>query len=113
MNVMGLSLVMDGEWPVIAYKDANDGFQTTVKLARMAYPLGLEYGNCGPENPFSTWYCQTIDQGLYGLGNDIDLAISAGGMLRIAFLEADDGAQEEHVWVAQEVGKTMMPVILK
>jgi hypothetical protein len=113
MGVMGLSLVLDGAEPVIAYCDADDGFQYTVKLAQPAWRLGMDVGNCGPIDLFYTWYCQTIDQGPFGLGGEIDMAINPSGALQVAYLEADDDEQQTHLWYASQFFSLFLPAVDK
>ena len=55
----GISIAEDGAgYPIIAYQSPSG----SLKVARPVAALGLAGGggNCGPENPFSSWYCQTI-----------------------------------------------------
>ena len=60
-------------------------------------------GNCGPENPFSTWYCQTLAMGPYNLGGEIYLTINPDGAIFLAYLEDDDFDYQTHLWVARAV----------
>jgi hypothetical protein len=113
MTVMDLSLVMDGSAPVIAYRDADDGFQYTLKLAQPTWRMGMDVGNCGPVDLFYTWYCQTLDQGQFGLGGEIDMAINSGGALQVAYLEADDYEQQNHLWFARQFFTGYLPLINK
>ena len=95
LTAMGLSLALDmNGYPVIAYQD------TSVNLApaalKIAFPgarLGLVPGetNCGPETPFSTWYCRIIDGGgsYTDEGGSVSLVFSTSGLATIAYLEMD------------------------
>jgi hypothetical protein len=109
---MGLALVMDGAVPVIAYMDST-GYQPTVKLAQPASRLGMDWGNCGPGELFYTWYCQTIDQGPFGLGGEIDLALNSSGALQLAYLEDDYDDQQTHLWFAYQLFSDFLPAVLK
>ncbi len=110
---MGLALVMDGAEPIVAYQDKNDYDTSSVKIAQSFQRMGMDYGNCGPENPFPTWYCQTIVLSQYNLGSEIDLTISHEGALFMGFLEQDDADYETHLWVARQYFQGFLPVLEK
>ena len=55
--------------------------RTELKLAQRVQRAGLTSGNCGPGDIFQTWDCQTLDQGPYSLGGEIDMVITARGGL--------------------------------
>jgi hypothetical protein len=110
---MGLSLVVDGTQPIVAYRDGNDYSQFTVKVAQTAYRLGMDYGNCGPQTPFSTWYCQTIAMGPYSLGYEIDMTINPDGAIIMAYLEQGDSDYQTHLWVARQYFEGYLPVLEK
>jgi hypothetical protein len=94
---MGVSMAEDaGSYPVIAYQSDNG----SLNLARPLAALGLVAGsgNCGPENPFSTWYCETIDRSgtwiPYRNGDFVSIALHQSGLATIAyneFVTASDG----------------------
>ena len=109
----GISLVMDGSEPVIAYMDANDGDQTEVKLAQRVQRVGLTYGNCGPGDIFQTWDCQTLDQGPYSLGAEVEMFITPRGGLFLGYLEDNYDAYEVHVLAARQYYKLSLPLIRK
>ena len=109
---MGLALVMDGAFPVIAYMDLTYDIPT-VKLAQPAERLGMDWGNCGPSDLFYTWYCQTIDQGQFSLGDEIDLALSSNGALQLAYLEDDWEDQQTHLYFAEQIFSLFLPTVLK
>ena len=110
---MGLSLAVDGTQPIVAYRDGDDHSQFTVKIAQTAFRLGMDYGNCGPETPFSTWFCQTVDMGPYNLGGEIDMTINSSGAVFMAFLEEDDADMQNHLWVARHYFQGFLPVLNK
>jgi hypothetical protein len=109
----GISLVMDGSEPVIAYMDANDGDQTELKLAQRVQRAGLTHGNCGPGDIFQTWDCRTLDQGPYGLGAEVDMYISSSGGLFIGYLEDNYDAHQSHVLAARQYYQVRLPLIRK
>jgi hypothetical protein len=109
---MGLSLVMDGAEPVIAYMDST-GFQTTVKLAQPTSRFGMDVGNCGPGDLFYTWYCETLAQGQYGLGSDIDMTINTAGAIHIAYLEQNDDEHQNHLWSARQYLPNYLAMLYK
>jgi hypothetical protein len=101
--------------PLIAYQAWN----TSLKLARPLAALGIPPGggNCGPEDLFLTWYCDTIDEhGSYITwrhGDYVSLDISPTGLAQIAyygFIKDDSG----NLRVAyQEPFRIYLPVIMK
>ena len=113
LTKMGLSLVVDGTQPIVAYRDGNDYSQFTVKVAQTAYRMGMDYGNCGPETPFSSWYCQTIAMGPYNLGGEIDMTINPAGAIFMAYLEDDDADYQTHLWVARQYFEGFLPLLEK
>jgi hypothetical protein len=56
----GISIAEDpAGYPAIAYQDIYGSLKLARPLAALGMPAGS--GNCGPEDLFLTWYCQTID----------------------------------------------------
>jgi len=85
---VGISIAEDpAGYPVIAYQ----AWGGSLKVARPVPALGLPAGsgNCGPEIPFSTWRCETIDrQGqwiTYRNGDFVSIAVSPSGLATIAY----------------------------
>jgi hypothetical protein len=81
-----------------------------VKIAQTFERMGMEYGNCGPENPFPTWYCQAIDMGSYNQGSEIDMTINPNGAIFMAYLEDDDANHQTHLWVARQYFEGFLPL---
>jgi hypothetical protein len=94
---LGISIAEDNAYyPFIAYQSQYG----SLNLARPVPALGLPggSGNCGPENPFSTWYCETINpQNPYvpaRHGDFVSIALNPSGLATIAyygFITAADG----------------------
>jgi hypothetical protein len=97
---VGISIAEDpAGYPAIAYQSANG----SLKLARPLAALGMQAGsgNCGPEDLFLTWYCQTVDPSVslpdfnYRNGDYVSLAFSPSGLATIAYYRLytnwDDG----------------------
>jgi hypothetical protein len=113
---MGISLVMDGADPLIAYMDADDADWARLKLAQPARRLGLAAGNCGPQLPF-TWYCQALapaDSNLpASAGFDIDMFIYGQSALFIAYLQQDLAGPQDHLYVARQYYLTLLPFLIR
>jgi len=112
---MGVSMTKDAAgYPIIAYQSDNG----SLNLARPLGALGLiaGSGNCGPENPFSTWYCETIDRSgtwnPYRHGDFVSIAMSRSGLANIAyneFVTASDG----NLAIAYQRFRVSLPLVLK
>jgi hypothetical protein len=112
---MGISMAEDSAYyPIIAYQ-AVDG---SLNVARPVAALGLSGGggNCGPENPFSTWYCETIDPDNpwvpYRNGDYASIALHPSGLATIAyfgFITATDG----NLMVSNQWFEIYLPLVLK
>jgi len=85
---LGISIAEDANgYPIIAYQSANGYLNWARPLAALGWPAGS--GNCGPENPLSTWHCETIDRPgswvPYRNGDFVSMAMSPSGFATIAF----------------------------
>jgi hypothetical protein len=111
---MGVSIAEDaGGYPVIAYQSDNGSLNVARPLGALSLVAGS--GNCGPENPFSTWYCETIDRSgkytPYRHGDFVAIAINQSGLATIAYNEyitATDG----NLGIAYQRFQIFEPVIL-
>jgi hypothetical protein len=106
----GVSLAVDGDgFPIIAYQSG----ESVLRLARPAAALGLLVGNCGPQDLFYTWQCDTIRIGMsIGMGDYISLAANSAGLSTIAYygnITASDGDLD----VAFQRLKMFLPLILE
>ena len=111
----GISIAEDAAgYPIIAYQSAD-----SLRLARPIAALGLSEtgGNCGPDVPLSSWYCETIDRApRYSTARHADyvsIAVGPSGLAAIAYNEyvtADDG----NLAVAwQQFQTTFMPLVVR
>jgi hypothetical protein len=85
---LGISIAEDAAgYPVIAYQSYNG----SLNVARPVAALGLSGGggNCGPEDLFYTWYCETIDRSgtwvPYRNGDYVSIAVAPSGLATIAY----------------------------
>lgn len=113
----GISLAVDSEdVPIIAYMDASETLEPSIlKVAQPAYPLGLLYGNCGPETPFATWQCTAIDSGnphedeaAYA-----SIALKPGGLAIIAYSEHEDIFDTYDLKIAYQRAIFFLPVVMR
>ena len=112
---MGISIAEDAAgYPVIAYQAANG----SLNVARPVDALGLTAGagNCGPENPFSTWYCETIDHAgtwiTYRNGDYASIITNSSGLATIAyqgFITASGG----NLMVSQQRLQGFLPLVIE
>jgi hypothetical protein len=112
---LGISIDKDpAGYPVIAYQEEGG----SLNLARPAAALGLSGGggNCGPGNPFATWYCETIDPHgdyiFYRNGDSVSLDVSPSGLVNIAyngFIINDSG----NLRVAYQRYQVHLPLVLR
>jgi hypothetical protein len=82
--------------------------------AALGMPAGS--GNCGPESPFSTWYCETVEP--YGTfipyrhGDYASITVSSAGLAAIAYygrIAAGDG----NLKVACQRLQVFLPLVVK
>ena len=101
-------------YPIIAYQSQYGG----LNLARPVAALGLSGGggNCGPEIPFSTWYCETIDRYYQWVparhGDYVSIAINPSGLATIAyygFITATEG----NLNVSYQRFQIYLPLVVK
>jgi len=85
---LGVSMAQDAAgYPIIAYQS----YGGSLNVARPAAAPGLSGGggNCGPEDLFSTWYCQTIDRAgtwnPYRNGDFVSVVVNSSGLATIAY----------------------------
>ena len=112
---LGVSMAEDPDgYPIIAYQAKNG----SLNLARPVAALGLSGGggNCGPENLFYTWYCETIDPHgrwiYYRNGDYVSIALNSAGLATIAyngFIMPSEG----NLVVASQRLQNFLPLVVK
>ncbi len=85
---VGISIAEDpGGYPAIAYQGADESLKLARPLAALGLPGGS--GNCGPEDPWALWSCETIDAPYWGSdyrnGDFVSLNIAPSGLAQIAY----------------------------
>jgi hypothetical protein len=113
---LGVSIAEDtAGYPVIAYQDGYG----SLKVARPLAARGLlpGDGNCGPETPLSTWYCETID--LHGTwiryrnADFASIAISPSGLATIAYNGFITAASGGNLVVARQRIQAFLPLTMR
>jgi hypothetical protein len=102
--------------PIIGYLDSQGTGPDILKVAQPAYSLGLLYGNCGPENPFSTWQCYTVDGGSPPDKEEAaftSLDIDPNGLAMIAYTELDTLTNTHDLKIAYQRIPIFLPLIRK
>lgn len=88
IHPLGISIAEDAAgYPIIAYQSVYGSLKVARPLAALGLPAGS--GNCGPQVPFSTWFCQTINPQNPWIptrhGDFLSLAVSPTGLSTIAY----------------------------
>jgi len=105
-------------YPMIAYQ-SSDG---DLNLARPLDALGLLPGECervcGPENPFATWCCETIDSSgtwiPYRNGDYLSLAVNSIGLPTIAYYRLYTEHSDGNLVVAYQLGQQIfLPLVMR
>jgi hypothetical protein len=112
----GVSLAVDAAgYPIIAYQSQNG----SLNVAQPVPALGLSVGggNCGPENPFSTWYCKTIDRSgvwiPYRHGDFVSIALDSSGLATIAYYGFITSTQGNLNVSYQRFHQIYLPLVMK
>lgn len=116
---VGISIAEDpAGYPAIAYQSANGSLKLARPLAALGLPAGS--GNCGPEDLFLTWYCETIDPSVskpgfnYRNGDYVSLAFSPSGLATIAYYRIYTNWNDGNLVVAyQQPFQIHLPSVLK
>jgi hypothetical protein len=112
---LGMSIAEDAAGhPIIAYQSASGSLNVARPLAALGLPAGS--GNCGPESPFATWRCDTIDRSgtwvRYRNGDYASIAVNSAGLATIAyygFVTSSDG----NLTVSYQRLQAFLPVSMK
>jgi hypothetical protein len=112
---LGVSIAEDAAgYPIIAYQSEWGDLNVARPLAALGLPAGG--GNCGPEIPFSTWYCETIDPHgtriTYRNGDFASIALSSSGLATIAyygFITSSGG----NLMVSYQRFQDFLPLVMK
>jgi hypothetical protein len=112
---VGISMAEDAAgYPIIAYQSAYGSLKVARPLAALGLPGGS--GNCGPQVPFSTWFCQTINPQNPWIparhGDHLSLAVSPSGLATIAyygFITSTGG----NLMVAYQHIQVYQPLVIK
>lgn len=111
-----ISMALDANgYPIIAYQKTSEIGPAVLKVARPATALGLDHGNCGPEDLFLTWQCDTVDNGgsYTSVGHYVDIAVNAAGLATIAYYESDSYNLSGNLKVARQVLSTYLPLVAR
>jgi hypothetical protein len=120
LTSMGVALAEDGAgYPIIAYQDASDDLApAALNVARPHVALDPNtVPNCGPQDLFLTWYCETIDGGgaYIDEAGSVSLAVNSAGLATIAYHELDNYPYpvEGNLKVAYQRLHVFLPLVLK
>jgi hypothetical protein len=115
---LGISIAEDANgYPVIAYQSADGDLNWARPVAALGWPAGS--GNCGPGNPFSTWYCETIDRSgtwvpPYRNGDFVSLDLSPSGLATIVFYRLYTLHSDGNLTVSQQIPfQVFLPLVMK
>jgi hypothetical protein len=113
---LGVSMAEDpAGYPIIAYQSQSGSLNVARPLAALGLPASG--GNCGPENLFSTWYCETINRDNPWVparhGDFVSIALNPSGLATIAyfgFITLTDG----NLMVSyQQFQNYFLPLVMK
>jgi hypothetical protein len=112
---LGVSMAEDpAGYPIIAYQSQYGALNVARPLAALGLHVGS--GNCGPEMPFSTWHCETIDPPgkwvAYRNGDYVSIGVGPSGLATIAyygFITAEGG----NLMVAYQRFQAFLPLVMK
>lgn len=112
---LGVAIAEDtADYPIIAYQSADGSLKVARPLSALGLPGGS--GNCGPEVPFSTWYCEIVDPDnpivSYRNADYASIALHPSGLATIAyygFIKLTDG----NLMVSNQRIQVFLPLVLK
>ena len=116
-HTLGLSIAEDANgYPIIAYQSVHGDLNWARPVAALDLPLGG--GNCGPEEPYSTWYCETIDPAgswiNYRNGDFASMAMGPHGFATVAFYRLYVDHADGNLTVARHrPNQVHLPLVVK
>jgi hypothetical protein len=113
---LGISIVEDSAYyPFIAYQSQFGALNVARPVPALGLPGGS--GNCGPENPFSTWFCETIDPYNPWIparnGDFVSIAVAPSGLATIAYYGFITSADGNLNISYQRLPQTYLPLVMK
>jgi hypothetical protein len=113
---LGVSMAEDAAgYPIIAYQSEFGSLNVARPIPALGLPGGG--GNCGPENPFSTWYCKTIDRYNQFVparhGDFVSIALSQSGLATIAYNEFVTSSDGNLGVSYQRFHQIYLPLVMK
>ena len=113
---LGVSMAEDAAgYPIIAYQSEYGSLNMARPVAALGLPAGG--GNCGPEDLFSTWYCETIDRHgrfvPYRNGDFVSLDISPSGLATIAYYRLYTDFADGNLMVSYQRFQVFQPLVVK
>jgi hypothetical protein len=113
---LGISIAEDAAgYPIIAYQSAYGGLNVARPIAALGLSAGA--GNCGPEDLFLTWYCQTIDSPgtwvSYRNGDFVSIAVNSLGLAAIAYYGFITSSAGGNLMVAQQRLAVFLPLVMR
>ncbi len=112
----GVSLAVDAAgYPIIAYQSQYGSLNVAQPVPALGLPGGG--GNCGPLNPSSTWYCETIDRYNqwvpYRQGDYVSIALDSSGLATIAYYGFITSTQGNLNVSYQRFHQIYLPLVMK
>jgi hypothetical protein len=112
---LGISIAEDAAgYPIIAYQSAFGSLNVARPLGALGLPAGS--GNCGPEKPFATWHCDTINPRVWipdaRHADYLSIAVNPGGLATIAyygFITAAGG----NLMISYQYFENFLPLVMK
>ena len=117
----GVSLAVDGAGlPIIAYQNAAEGPQGTLKVARPVAALGQLVGNCGPVPLiFYTWQCDTLlplgphYNIHYRPADYVGIDLNSAGLATIAYYGYSTNTGDGNLQITYQRLQVFLPLVLK
>jgi hypothetical protein len=115
---LGVSIAEDAAgYPIIAYQSEYGSLNVARPLAALGLPAGG--GNCGPEDLFYTWYCETIDPygdwplPPYRNSDFASIGLNSSGLATIAYYRIYTGPSDGNLMVSYQRFQDFLPLVMK